>query len=41
MGGQGATVLHFLFEVIADSSLLPETEGLTTRGKFTFNEGAP
>jgi hypothetical protein len=41
MGGQGATDPQFLCDVIADSFLLLETEGLTTRRKSTFNEAAP
>jgi len=40
MGGQGATDPHFLCDVLADSCLLLETEGLTTRRKSTFNQGA-
>jgi len=40
MGGQRATDSHFLCDVIADSFLLLETKGLTTRRKSTFNEGA-
>ena len=41
MGGQGATDPHFFCDVLANSFLLLETGGLTTRRKSTFNEGAP
>ena len=40
MGGEGATDPHFFCDVLADSFLLLETEGPTTRRKSTFNEGA-
>ena len=39
MGGQGARDIHFPCDILADSLLLLETEGLTTRRKSTFNEG--